>query len=255
MDDLSVAQEVARAGAALVRQAIGQRIEARFKSDANPVTEIDEAAERAMLEVLRRLRPEDTVLAEESGGDDWRSQRIWLIDPLDGTVNFIHGIPQVSVSVALWNEGKPLVAVITDVHRHEEFTAVAGEGAHLNGSGTSVSAVADLGQAIVATGFPYDRNVRGRDYARTLGEVLVRVQGVRRFGSAALDLAWVACGRYEGYWESGIQPWDAGAGVLLVAEAGGTVTNGEGGPHRLDDPVIVVSNGLIHTDLLAAVRS
>ena len=255
MDDLAVAQEVGRAGAALVRQAIGQRVEAQFKSDANPVTEIDQAAERAMLEVLRRLRPRDAVLAEESGGDDWSSPRIWLIDPLDGTVNFIHGIPQVAVSVALWDQGVPQAAMIIDVHRHEEFTAVAGEGAQLNGSRLSVSAEAELGRAIIATGFPYDRDVHGREYARTMGEVLIRSQGVRRFGSAALDLAWVACGRYEGYWESGIQPWDAGAGVLLVTEAGGTVTNGDGGPHRLDDPVIVVSNGLIQADLLEAVRA
>ncbi len=129
----------------------------------------------------------------------------------------------------------PEVAVIHDVDRIEEFTAQRGKGAWLDERPIVVSGEADLARSLIATGFPYDRNIHGRAYAATLGEVLTRVQGIRRFGSAALDLAWVACGRYEGYWESGTQPWDAGAGVLLIEEAGGRVTNLDRDPHRLDD--------------------
>ena len=250
--DLEVAIDAARAGAAVVAQAIGHPTAAEWKSDANPVTIVDQQAEAAIVEVIARLRPDDSVLAEEGGGSSWDEGRVWLVDPLDGTVNFIHDIPHIAVSVALWIDGEPEVAVIYDVDRIEEFTAQRGKGASLDDRPLVVSGEADLARSLIATGFPYDRNIHGRAYAATLGEVLTKVQGIRRFGSAALDLAWVACGRYEGYWESGTQPWDAGAGVLLIEEAGGRVTNLDRGPHRLDDPVIVATNGHIHDSLVDA---
>ena len=254
-DDLEVAIDAARIGAAVVQKAFGTAITAEFKSDANPVTLVDQEAEAAIVEVISRWRPMDSVLAEEGGGSGWDQGRVWIIDPLDGTVNFIHAIPHISVSVALWIDGHAQVGVVLDVGRHEEFTACRGKGAWLNQTPLSVSTEAKLAASLVATGFPYDRNVHGRTYAAVLGEVLTRVQGIRRFGSAALDLAWVACGRFEGYWESGIQPWDAAAGVLLVSEAGGVVTNLDRTAHRLDDPVIVASNGSIHNELLDAIIS
>lgn len=250
--DLDVAIDAARAGAAVVAQAIGQPTTAEWKSDANPVTIVDQQAEAAIVEVIAGFRPDDSVLAEEGGGSSWDEGRVWLVDPLDGTVNFIHDIPHIAVSVALWIDGEPEVAVIYDVDRIEEFTAQRGEGAWLDHRQIAVSGEADLARSLIATGFPYDRNIHGRAYAATLGEVLTRVQGIRRFGSAALDLAWVACGRYEGYWESGTQPWDAGAGVLLIEEAGGRVTNLDRRPHRLDDPVIVATNRHIHDSLVDA---
>ncbi|CAN5222634.1 inositol monophosphatase family protein [soil metagenome] len=254
-DELDVAIDAARIGAAVVQKALGTAITAEFKSDANPVTIVDQEAEAAIVEVISRWRPMDSVLAEEGGGSGWDQGRVWIIDPLDGTVNFIHAIPHISVSVALWIDGHAEVGVVLDVGRSEEFTARRGDGAWLNQTRLSVSTEAKLAASLVATGFPYDRNIHGRTYAAVLGEVLTRVQGIRRFGSAALDLAWVACGRFEGYWESGIQPWDAAAGVLLVAEAGGTVTDLHSLPHRLDAPVIVASNGRIHNELLDAIIS
>ncbi|MGH9896503.1 MAG: inositol monophosphatase family protein, partial [bacterium] len=200
-----------------------------------------------------RLMPRDAILAEERGGTGWEEGRVWIVDPLDGTVNFIHGIPHVSVSVALWIDGQPSVGVIEDVTRHQEFIAQEGKGSSIERQPIEVSKEQSLLQSMIATGFPYDRNLFGEAYAENLGKVLTRVQGIRRLGSAALDLAWVACGRYEGYWEFGIRPWDTGAGVLLITEAGGTVSNHLGKPYRLDDAGVVVSNGAIHDDLIAAV--
>ena len=219
--DLDVALDAARTGAAIVFAALGSVVGTRFKGDANPVTDVDQQAEEAIIGLLRRLRPEDAILAEESGGAGWEEGRVWIVDPLDGTVNFIHGIPHISVSVALWVDGLPAVGVVEDVTRHEEFIAQQGMGATIEAGSIKVSEEQILKQAMIATGFPYDRNLHGEAYAANLGQVLTRVQGIRRLGSAALDLAWVACGRYDGYWEFGISPWDTGAGVLLITEAGG----------------------------------
>jgi len=255
VNDLEVARRAARAGADIIRRAFGKATSAEWKGDANPVTLVDQEAETAILGVLAESRPGDATLAEESGGQSFEEGRVWIVDPLDGTVNFLHGIPQLAVSVALWIDGRAEVADIIDVCRAEEFTAAQGRGAWLGETPITVSPQTDLGASLVATGFPYDRNVHGRRYAAIMGEVLVRVRGIRRIGSAALDLAWVACGRYEGYWEFGIQPWDAAAGVLLVEEGGGRISDLEGDPHRLDDAAIVASNASIHEPLLAALHS
>jgi myo-inositol-1(or 4)-monophosphatase len=253
--DLEVARLACRAGVEVVRSAFGRLITTEFKSDANPVTEVDRRSEDAIISVIRRHRGADSVLAEESGGEGWDRGRVWIIDPLDGTVNFIHEIPHVSVSVALWEDGRPLVGVVTDVMHSEEFTAAMGGGAFLNGERIEVSVEARLSHSLIATGFAYDRNLHAAGYADTLGSVLSRVQGIRRFGSAALDLAWVAVGRYEGYWEFGIAPWDSAAGVLLITEAGGTVTNHHGDTYCPDDAGVVSSNGRIHTEFLGEIKS
>ncbi|HKY47903.1 MAG TPA: inositol monophosphatase family protein [Acidimicrobiia bacterium] len=249
-----VALKAARAGAAVVRQAFGTKLDTQFKSDANPVTDIDHAAEEHVLNVIHHHFPADSVLAEESGGAAWESERVWLVDPLDGTVNFIHAIPHVSVSVALWCDGSPAAAVVIDVMHGEELTASKGGGAFSGSNPIAVSPQRELSHSLIATGFAYDRNVHGRAYAENMGHVLTRVQGIRRLGSSALDFGWVAAGRYEGYWEFGLQPWDAAAGILLVTEAGGRVTNHQGGAFQLGDPGVVASNGWIHDDLLAVVQ-
>lgn len=249
-----VALKAARAGASVVRQAFGSSLDTQFKSDANPVTDIDHASEEHVLNVIRHHFPDDSVLAEESGGAGWDTGRVWLVDPLDGTVNFIHAVPHVSVSVALWNDGIPVAAVVIDVMRGEELTASEGGGAFSGGNPITVSMQSALAHSLIATGFSYDRNVHGRAYAENMGHVLTKVQGIRRLGSSALDFGWVAAGRYEGYWEFGLQPWDAAAGILLVTEAGGKVTNHRGGVFRLGDSGVVASNGLIHNDFLAAVQ-
>ncbi len=191
---------------------------------------------------------------KRAAGRRGRSGRVWLVDPLDGTVNFIHGIPHVSVSVALWNDAVPVAAAVIDVMRGEELTASEGGGAFSGSNPIAVSSQPAMSHSLIATGFAYDRNTHGVAYAANLGEVLTRAQGIRRLGSAALDFGWVAAGRYEGYWEFGLQPWDAAAGILLVTEAGGKVTNHRGEAFRLGDAGVVASNGLIHEDFVAAIR-
>lgn len=247
--DLDTALEAATAGAAVVRAGFAGEIAVRLKGDVDPVTATDTAAEAAIFGVISARRPGDHVLGEESGGSAWDEDRVWIVDPLDGTINFLHGIPHVAVSVALWEWGVAQVGVVVDVMRDETFTAVAGGGAHVNGSPISVSKLEEMTDGVVATGFPYDRRAHAAAYAAALGAVLSEIQGVRRFGSAALDLAWVACGRYDAYWEYGLAPWDAAAGALLVEEAGGRVTDHSGERHLLDSPSVVASNGHVHRDL------
>ncbi|HSL24728.1 MAG TPA: inositol monophosphatase family protein [Acidimicrobiia bacterium] len=257
--ELSVALQAARAGAQVVRAGFGSAVAADFKGDADPVTEVDRAAEEQVLAMIRHHFPDDAIMAEESaaagsGAGAWPAGRAWIVDPLDGTVNFIHGVPHVAVSVALWIDQAPAAAVVIDVIHGEEFSAVAMGGAFSSGNRIKVSGEDDLGRSLIATGFPYDRNIHGLAYADNLGQVLTRVQGVRRLGSAALDLAWVACGRYEGYWEFGLKPWDVAAGMLLVTEAGGRVTSHRGLDYQMGDAGVVASNALIHDSLLGAVR-
>ncbi|MGA7273119.1 MAG: inositol monophosphatase family protein [Acidimicrobiia bacterium] len=253
--DLPVALEAAREGAAVVREGFSGAAEVHMKGEVNPVTAIDTDAEDSVRAVLGRERPADQVLGEEEGGTGWDEGRVWIVDPLDGTVNFVHHMPHVAVSVALWEDGAPLVGVVIDVMHEEEFAAVAGLGSLLNGQPVRVSGQDDLGEALVVTGFPYDRRRRADDYATVVGAVLARVQGLRRLGSAALDFAWVACGRFDAYWEYGLAPWDAAAGVLLVEEAGGQVGTVTGARFDLDSPTVVASNGLVHDALAGVVHA
>jgi len=224
---------------------------ADFKGAVDPVTAADREAEEVIVSLLGGHRPDDAVMAEEGSGADTGSDRRWLIDPLDGTVNFIHGFPQVAVSVALHDPAGPLVAVVRDVFRNEEFTATRGGGAHRNGEAISVTGRSGIGQALVSTGFGYDRHERAADYLAVVEAVMRRVRGVRRTGSAALDLAWVACGRLDAHWEFNLSPWDVAAGMLLVTEAGGRVSSSRGGPATHHD--IVASNGRVHDALVEIV--
>ena len=247
-DDLDLALECARRAARVISS--GPDVaSARFKGEVDPVTDTDQAAEAAIRDLLGRARPTDAILGEEEGGADWRTGRVWILDPLDGTVNFIHGVPHVAVSVALWEDGLPLVGVVHDVSRDEVFAAGRGSGATLGGRPIRVTATADLGRGLVATGFPYDRRTQADELGATISRVLGAVQGIRRFGSAALDLCWVAAGRYDAYWEYRLQPWDTAAGELIVKEAGGTVTDLAGAPYRPDGAGILASNGHLHDQL------
>jgi myo-inositol-1(or 4)-monophosphatase len=253
MHDIDIAIRAARAGAEIVAAGFRTATTTDMKGVVDPVTAIDRASEEAVIAVIRDARPEDGILAEEGHAVEAASGRRWVIDPLDGTVNFIHGIPHVSVSVGLEDPDGVLVGVIIDPIRGEEFTAVREEGAFLDGSPMRVSTTADIGGALIVTGFPYDRRDHGPDYATVVGDVLGVARGIRRFGSAALDLAWVAAGRFDGYWEFSLSPWDMTAGVLLVTEAGGSLSNSAGGP--LDHTDLVVTNGLIHEDLRRVVAA
>jgi myo-inositol-1(or 4)-monophosphatase len=227
-----------------------------FKGAVNPVTETDTAAEELIVGCLQAAFPGHRFLAEEGGGDEWRAPGppVWLIDPLDGTNNFAHGFPHVGVSLALLVEGQPVVGVIHDPLRDETFAATAGGGATLNGRAIHVSGVERLASAFLATGFPYDRRTAPDNNAERLDHFLRRSLGVRRAGAATLDLAYVACGRLDGFWEVRLQPWDVAAGILLVREAGGRATDFAGGPDCVSGEFIVASNGHIHDQMLRVIK-
>jgi len=254
MDDLHVAIAAAKVGGKIVAEHFGLSPDPEYKGRFDPVTAVDRAAETAVLEVIDEHRPSDEVMAEESGGTV-HAGRHWIVDPLDGTVNFVHGIPQVSVSVALYEGTKGLVGVVYDPLRDELFSAADGEGARLNGHVISVSETRELERAVVATGFPYDHDERADELAIVVREVLRHVNGIRRFGSAALDLAWVAAGRFDAYWELGIAPWDGAAGEIIVREAGGTVTDPLGRDSTPMMGQVVASNGHLHGELRTIIES
>lgn len=247
VDDLTIAVSAARAGAEIVAAGFRRPVATELKGAVDPVTEVDRASEAAIVDAIRSHRPEDGILAEEGSTAETVSGRRWLIDPLDGTVNFVHGIPQIAVSVGLVDREGGLAAAVIDPIREEEFTAVRNEGAFLDGSPIAVSHRSPLGSALIATGYGYDRRLHGPAYARVTGAVLQHARGIRRHGSAALDLAWVAAGRCDGYWEFMLAPWDLAAGALLVTEAGGSVTDSHGEP--ADHRDVIATNGLIHEEL------
>lgn len=251
MNDLELARTAAATASDIVASWADRLESADFKGVGNPVTEADREAEAAILDLITAHRPDDGILGEEGSSRAGTTGRRWIIDPLDGTVNFLHGFPQVSVSVALHDEAGPLVGVIRDVFRTEEFAAERGSGTLLDGEPVRVSGRTELSNALVATGFSYDRQERGPEYGRALGVMLQRVRGLRRLGSAALDLAWVACGRLDGYWEARLGPWDIAAGFLLVTEAGGVITAYDGGP--ASEAECVAANPHLQPQLRAAV--
>jgi len=251
--DVWVAVRAARAAADIVQTGFFQPLDTQMKSAVDPVTQVDGEAESAVRAVLASHFPNDHILGEEEGGPDWREGRVWIVDPLDGTVNYVHRVPQVAVSVALWEDANPLVGVIIDVARNDEYVAIADKGATLNGNPLEVSSTKHLEHSLVSTGFPYDRREHAGAYLAVVEQVMLRSQGTRRLGAAALDLAWVASGRYDAYWEHGgdhgVKPWDLAAGMLLVIEAGGRYTDHLGKVNRLEGPAFVASNGFVHEEL------
>lgn len=248
VNDLELAIASAEAGARVVVEHFGQTTAAELKGTNDPVTHADKASEAAIVDLIRQHRPNDTIIAEEGTGTAGGSRR-WLIDPLDGTVNFVHGIPQVSVSVAMYDAALPAVAVIIDPLRDETFTAQQGGGARCNGQRMTASVADSLSGTVMATGFFYDHDRYADEYTRPVTAVLEHANGVRRFGSAALDLAWTAAGRFDGYWELGVAPWDIAAGILLVREAGGIVTDPFGGQASPDTRLIVAAGAAVHEPL------
>jgi myo-inositol-1(or 4)-monophosphatase len=222
------------------------------------VTEADHQSEAAVIDVLQRAFPDHTILAEEgSGNSPAASEHRWIVDPLDGTTNFAHTYPQFCVSIGYERRGRIELGVIWDALKKELFVARRGGGARLNRKPMRVSHVRTLETALLATGFPYDRRERRRFYLCFWEAFMLRTHGVRRTGSAALDLAWVACGRIDAFWEFGLKPWDVAAGSLLVEEAGGHVSNMDGTTLDLEGAQIIASNGRLHQEMietLAAIR-
>jgi myo-inositol-1(or 4)-monophosphatase len=247
MDDLEIARAAAGAGGEVLRRWFLHTGEPHMKGDVDPVTEADREAEQVIVGIIAEHRPDDGIVAEEGGETGTTSGRNWVIDPLDGTVNFVHGVPHCGVSIALDDGEGGAVGVILDPFRSEEFWARRGEGAFLGDRPIRVSGRGSLSRALVSTGFAYDRRDRGSAYTDAVAAVLAEARGVRRLGSAALDLAWVACGRFDGHWEFGLHPWDLAAGAVLIREAGGWLSDSYGDRERPAD--VVATNGLIHEPL------
>jgi myo-inositol-1(or 4)-monophosphatase len=248
---LNFAKQVAfDAGSLLVQRLGSARI--TNKGDIDLVTEADIAAEELIIERIRSHYPKHGILAEESGeavsignGSSWK----WIIDPLDGTTNYAHGYPCFCVSIAVEHDGVAEIGVVYDPMRNEMFAAERGNGATLNDRRIRVSEVEELKSAMLCTGFPY--NVRERpDFARDFTNFTMIAQAVRRDGSAAIDLAYVACGRFDGFWEDGLNPWDMAAGVLLIEEAGGRVSNFQNEQLSIYTKKVLATNGLIHGPML-----
>jgi len=246
----SVAEAAVREAGRYLRENFGRRTEASYKGAVDLVTPFDLGAQEILVGRLAAAFPDHGFLAEEGlarrGSSDFR----WIIDPLDGTTNYAHAFPVFSVSAALERAGRPVLGWVYDPMREEMFRAEAGFGATRNGGAIRVSEVAELGKGLLATGFPYDVRTSRANNLGHWESFIVRAQAIRRCGSAALDLAYVACGRFDGFWELKLKPWDMAAGALLVLEAGGRVTDLGGAVFTVDAPGIVASNGLLHPGML-----
>lgn len=250
-----VAVEAAVEAGRILRWRFQTVLEIQHKGEIDLVTEADLAGERAILSRIRSAFPDHAVLAEESGETTHVSPWLWVVDPLDGTTNFAHGFPVFAVSIALLHEGQRVLGVVYDVMRDELFSAQRGHGAFLNGRPIRVSRTPRLAEALLVTGFPYDRQESPFDNTQEFVGLLKRCHGVLRVGSAALDLASVAAGRLDGYWEFRLSPWDLAAGALLVEEAGGQVTTPQGDPLPSLGVDVVATNGRIHDELLQALSA
>ena len=253
---LNIAIDAAHAAGALIRVRFGSAMDVDYKGAVNPVTATDKEAEAIIIQRLHAAFPHHLILGEESGGNHWHTTKpIWLVDPMDGTNNFTHNFPHICVSLGFMDKGEYTAGVVYDPLRDETFSAYRGGGTRLNGSPVHVSKVNQLSQAFLAAGFPYVRRTAAFNNARMFDHFLRRSQGVRRAGSAALDIAYVACGRFDGFWEPSLHPWDMAAGVLLVEEAGGRVSDFSGGVSRLTSgEEVLTSNGLIHQEMLDVLR-
>ena len=226
------------------------RVEFKQGATTNLVTEVDRRSEAAIVEALSKAFPDHRILAEEGGeGSQQQSPYKWIVDPLDGTTNFAHGFPAFCVSIGLEVEGRVVLGVVYDPLRQELFEAEAGRGAFLNGERIRVSRAAALDQALLVTGFAYDQEGR-RSNLEHFARFVLRAQGIRRTGTAAIDLCYVASGRIDGFWELELCPWDVAAGSLIVAEAGGRVTDFAGNPCSIYGDKILASNGSIHQAMI-----
>ena len=221
------------------------------------VTEVDLACERMCRAVLAERFPDHDILAEELSAGPHEAARAryrWVFDPIDGTTNFAHGLPIFCASLALELDGQPIVGAIYDPSRRELFTAEHGQGSFVNGVPLKTSATAPIGDALLVTGFPYDMHVRGPELVELFGHFLHRARAVRRLGSAALDLCYVAAGRFDGFWEQHLNPWDVAAGALVVTEAGGRITGMDGAAFDARAGHLVASNGPVHDAMLEVIR-
>lgn len=252
---LNIAIRAARAAGALIVRHVERidTVQVTEKAENDFVSEVDRRAEQIIIDTIRRSYPNHAVLAEESGASG-ESDFQWIVDPLDGTTNFLHGFPQFAVSVALQHRGRLDQAVIFDPLRQELFTASRGAGAQLEGKRIRVTRRSSLKGALLGTGFPFRELTHLEEYLGTLRAIIPQTAGVRRAGSAALDLAYVAAGRLDGFWEFGLSQWDLAAGVLLIREAGGIVTDFNGGEDYLVNGDVIAGNSRITRQMLRIIQ-
>lgn len=250
--ELNVAKKAAKKAAQIIKDFRNKNsFSVKFKGKNDLVTEADVKAEEAILAVIEENFPKDYILAEESSDTlELPDGRTWLIDPIDGTTNFAHGFPVYCVSIGLWEDGEPKMGLVLEVSRDECFTAIEGKGAFLNGNPITVSKQDDPSNALVGTGFPYNDLSLMDHYIAFFRMLMTTVQGVRRPGAASYDLCCVACGRFEGFYEYALNPWDVGAAALIVQEAGGKVTDWSGGDKWLFGKRIVAGTPTVHRFLL-----
>ena len=247
---LDFAIRLAQDAGRLLRDRVGTTIDIGHKGAINIVTDVDLASERLIREAIASHYPRHQVLGEEGGLDESSSDYRWVVDPLDGTTNFAHGFPMFAVSIALEYQGETVIGVVYDPMRDELFAAERGAGAALNQRPIHVSQTAELSRSLLSTGFPYDIRTSRLNNLDHWKNFAMNAQALRRIGSAALDLCYVACGRFDGFWELNLGAWDSAAGALIVAEAGGRVTNFSGGPFSKYKPETLASNGLIHSQMM-----
>lgn len=253
---LTDVKRIAHEAGQILMEGMDKALDVTFKGEIDAVTNIDRESETYIVSELKRLYPGHGIIAEEGGvkdteGAPWR----WLIDPLDGTTNYIHRYPFFCVSIGLEHNGAVVLGVVLDPVREETFCAARGGGAYLNDGQIKVSGCTDVRRGLFATGFPYSMWSSGRDNISNLTRVLKGSQGVRRDGAAALDLCYVACGRVDGFWELGLKPWDTAAGKIIVEEAGGRLTDFNGGEYTPYLDNVVATNGRVHSQLVEQLRA
>lgn len=252
---LDAAVNAAKAAGLYSKGRFGTKLSVEMKGEINPVTEVDKESERLIVERLRAQFPDHDLLGEEGQGQRKDSPYKWIIDPLDGTVNYSHGYPLYAVSIALEFSGEIVVGAVYDPLRDETFTAVKGGGAALNARPIRVSPTEKLIQAMIGTGFSYTFKQNKDKSLEHFQNVITKAQAVRRDGVAAIDLCYVACGRFDGFWELNLFPWDVAAGVLIIKEAGGKVTRFDGTPFSVYDKEILATNGALHCEIVAALAA
>lgn len=247
---LEVARQAAKQAGRIQIEGLSKKLQVDHKGRYDLVTDVDRKCEEIVAGILQKAFPDIGILAEESAEKDTGSKEVWIVDPLDGTTNYASGYPAFCTNIALRRDGDIVLGVVYEPVRDELFEAVRGEGAFNNGAPIRVSATRELSQALLATGFPYDRCEQPHTNLDRFCALTMRTRGVRRGGSASLDLCYTACGRLDGYWEIRLQPWDVCAGALIVCEAGGRVSNLRGGEYDWSGDETLASNGRLHDALV-----
>ncbi|MFQ5586908.1 MAG: inositol monophosphatase family protein [Thermodesulfobacteriota bacterium] len=250
MDIKETAVRAAREAGRLLKENLGHAIRVEYKGEVDIVTEMDRRSEEIIVGLIRDAFPDHGILTEEGEGRESTAGARWIIDPLDGTTNYAHGLPTFCVSIAFEESGRVKLGVVYDPMLDELFTAEEGRGAFLNGRAIKVSSTGDISRGLLATGFPYDIRTSPDNNLDHFSRFAVTAQAIRRAGSAALDLSYVACGRFDGFWELKLHPWDVAAASLMVKEAGGEITDFRGSPFSIYGVEALATNGIIHEKMV-----